>query len=519
MTDSISETRAPRPKPVVLCILDGWGLGEAAADNAIYIADTPNWDRYVGCGPTARLMAAAEEVGLPPGQMGNSEVGHMNIGSGRVVRQTLPRIDAAIASGRLAESGPLKKLISGLKATGGVCHLIGLLSPGGVHSHQDHMAALARIVVSGGVAVRVHAFLDGRDVPPKSADGYMEKFLNDIADDGDVAVVTISGRYYAMDRDRRWERVERAYMAVAEGLGEVCRDPRAAIARGYDRGESDEFIAPTVIDGYGGIKDGDAILVANFRADRIRELLSALVEENFMGFSRPRRAVFSALVGMAEYSSDLNRRFQTLFPPMEISATLGEVVSDAGLAQLRIAETEKYAHVTYFFNGGSETPFEGEQRILIPSPKDVETYDQKPQMSAAEVTEALLAQIARDHFDFICVNYANPDMVGHSGILPAAVKAVAAIDQALEAIVRTVLAKDGVVLITADHGNLEQMTDYETGQPHTAHTTFPVPLILVSKEKYSLRSGIHADIAPTILDLMQIEKPSQMDHDSLIGER
>lgn len=512
---SVSETAARRPKPVVLCILDGWGLGKDNADNALALGKTPNWDRYWAGGPAARLTASGKEVGLPPGQMGNSEVGHMNIGSGRVAVQDLPRIDAAIASGNLAESGPLKNLISELKKNGGVCHLAGLLSPGGVHSHQGHMAALARIIARTGVAVRVHAFLDGRDVPPKSADGYMEKFQNDVAGGGDISVVTISGRYYAMDRDRRWERVERAYLAVAEGLGEGSISPGDAIAKGYARGESDEFIIPTVIEGYAGINDGDALLVANFRADRIRELLSALVEENFTGFFRPRRAIFSALVGMAEYSNELSRRLQTLFPSLEISETLGEVVSDAGLTQLRIAETEKYAHVTFFFNGGREDPYPGEERILVPSPH-VATYDLKPEMSAFKVTANLERVIGEGAFDLIVVNFANGDMVGHSGILAAAMLAAEAVDQCLGRLEAAVGDAGGVLLITADHGNLERMKDPESGQPYTAHTLNPVPVVILGAAAGRLRDGRLADLAPTVLDIMGLPQPAAMTGKTLI---
>ncbi len=515
MTDSVSETAAKRPKPVVLCILDGWGLGKDTADNALALAATPNWDRYWITGPAARLMASAKEVGLPPGQMGNSEVGHMNIGSGRVAVQDLPRIDAAIADGRLGESGPLKSLISGLKANGGVCHLAGLLSPGGVHSHQDHMAALARIIARNGVAVRIHAFLDGRDTPPKSAVGYMEKFQTDVAGGGDIAVATISGRFYAMDRDRRWERVERAYLAVAEGLGEKSENPAAAIAQGYARGESDEFIIPTVIEGYGGIKDGDAVLSANFRADRIRELLTALVEKDFTGFSRPRRAAFSALVGMTEYSAELNRHFQMLFPPLDIQGTLGEVVSDAGLRQLRIAETEKYAHVTFFFNGGREETYPGEERIMVPSPH-VATYDLQPEMSAPIVTDNLVRVIGEGTFDLIVVNFANGDMVGHSGVLAAAVLAAEAVDQCLGRLEAAVMDAGGVLLITADHGNLEQMKDPGTGQPYTAHTLNPVPVVLLGSAAGNLRDGRLADLAPTVLDIMGLEQPALMTGKTLI---
>jgi len=505
----------------VLCILDGWGVrpddGGPVDDNAIALADTPNWDRYMADAPVARLDASAEEVGLPGGQMGNSEVGHMNIGSGRVALQDLPRIDAALADGSLAGHAALKDFIATLHAGGGVCHLLGLLSPGGVHSHQDHMAALARIVAGAGVCVRVHAFLDGRDVPPKSAVGYMEKFLADVSGGGDIEVATVSGRYYAMDRDTRWDRTERAYDAMAEAAGEGAHDAHAAITQGYARDETDEFVRPTVIEGFSGMKDGDGLLVANFRSDRTRQILGALTEEDFTHFSRIRRIKFSTRLGIVEYSSELSRQFGILFPPLEIAGTLGEVVSNAGLSQLRIAETEKYAHVTFFLNGGREETYPGEQRILVQSPQ-VATYDLQPAMSAPEVTDHLVRVIGNGEFDLIVVNFANGDMVGHTGILEAATQAAATVDQCLGRLEQAVVDAGGILIITADHGNLEQMKDPETGQPHTAHTLNPVPVVLLGAGAKRLHDGRLADLAPTLLELMELTKPDAMTGASLIAE-
>ncbi|NOY83812.1 MAG: 2,3-bisphosphoglycerate-independent phosphoglycerate mutase [Nitrospirae bacterium] len=511
------------PKPVVLVILDGWGINPSSKANAVDEAAPPFYKSLLERYAHTQIEASGLAVGLPEGQMGNSEVGHLNIGAGRIVYQELTRIGRAISNGDFQKQEVLVSAMDAANENKGTFHLLGLLSDGGVHSHIDHFAAILEMANQQKVErLRIHPFLDGRDVPPKSALIYierLEKMLLGFAPEGaDWKIASVSGRFYAMDRDQRWERTETAYRAIVHGKGIKAAAAMDAVQKSYDAGITDEFVAPIVLcEGekpVGRIEDGDSVFFLNFRADRARQMCRVFTEKTFTEFDRVSYASLSSFASLTAYSADFD--FPVVFKSVKLEGILGAVLSQQGLKQLRIAETEKYAHVTYFFNGGSETAFEGEERILIPSPKDVQTYDQKPQMSAAEVTEALLAQIARDYFDFICVNYANPDMVGHSGILPAAVKAVAVIDQVLEALVSTVLAKDGVVLITADHGNLEQMTDYETGQPHTAHTTFPVPFILVSKEKHTLKSGIHADIAPTILDLMQIPKPSQMDHDSLI---
>ena len=416
-----------RPRPLVLCILDGWGEREDGADNAIARARTPVWDALKRRWPHATLDASEHYVGLPDGQMGNSEVGHTNLGAGRVVMQDLPRIDRAIADGSLAKLPALREFIDKVKASGGAAHVIGLLSPGGVHSHQDQIAALAAILGGSGLPVAVHALLDGRDTPPKSAVGYLKKFQEDIAGHGDIRVVTVSGRYYGMDRDKRWDRVAKAYRVLTEGEGEHADDPVKAVEAAYARGETDEFVLPTAIGDWRGMKDGDGVLFANFRADRIREIARALLDPEFAGFERGKIVKFAAAAGLVEYSAELNRFLATLFPPYDLSDTFGEVIADAGLKQLRIAETEKYAHVTFFFNGGRETVFPGEERILVPSPK-VATYDLQPEMSAPEVTDKVVEAIRSGRFDVVVLNYANTDMVGHSGLLDATIEAVETVD-------------------------------------------------------------------------------------------
>ena len=505
-------------RPVVLCILDGWGYREDQADNAIALGRTPVWDRLWANSPKALLQASEEEVGLPKGQMGNSEVGHMNLGAGRVVFQDLPMIDRAIARDELASNPALTSFIARLQASGGRCHLMGLLSPGGVHSHQNHLVALAGTVAAAGVPVVIHAFTDGRDVPPQSAHEHLAAFVTACAPLPGVCVGTVIGRYYAMDRDNRWERVARAYAALVDGQGERhAADPLAAIAQSYAEAITDEFMLPTLIGGYSGMVDGDGMIMANFRADRARELLNALLDPNFTGFSRARRVSFAAAAGMVEYSTDLNLVLDTLFAPKQLPRVLGEVVSDAGLTQLRIAETEKYPHVTFFFNGGEEKRYPGEERILVPSP-GVATYDLKPEMSAEEVTDRLVAALDSDRFDMVVVNYANPDMVGHSGNLSAAIQAVEAVDRSLGRLETAVRARSGVLLITADHGNCERMRDPETGGPHTAHTLGLVPLVLVNGPETisTLSDGCLADVAPTLLNLMGLPQPIEMTGRSLI---
>ena len=508
-----------RRRPVVLCVLDGWGYRPETADNAVAQARTPVWDQLWAAGPRALLQASEEEVGLPKGQMGNSEVGHMNLGAGRVVFQDLPMIDKAIKDGEFPRNPALLELIERLRLSGGRAHIMGLLSPGGVHSHQDHLVALAATLAAAGLTVVIHAFTDGRDVPPQSADEQLRRFAADIAALPGVSVGTVIGRYYAMDRDKRWERVSRAYATLVEGKGErAAADPVAAVTQSYAEGVHDEFILPTVIGDYPGMADGDGLIMANFRADRAREILSALLDPAFAGFPRGRVAEFAAAAGMVEYSSDLNRFLSLVFPPKQLSRVLGEVVSEAGLKQLRIAETEKYPHVTFFFNGGEERVYPGEERILVPSPK-VATYDLQPEMSAAEVTDKLVTALESDVFDLVVVNYANPDMVGHTGDLGAAIRAVEAVDASLGRLEQAVRRRGGVMLVTADHGNCELMRDPDTGGPHTAHTLDLVPAVLVNapSDVLGFRDGRLADVAPTLLALLGLPQPGEMTGVSLIG--
>ncbi len=508
-------TDSPSLRPVVLCILDGWGEREETDFNAVAAADTPVWDRLRATCPRARLDASGGEVGLPDGQMGNSEVGHMNIGAGRIVMQDLPRIDAAVADGSLAKAKAFTDFVAALKQSGGTAHLLGLMSPGGVHSHQDQMAVLANMLADEGIPVAVHAFMDGRDTPPSSGRGYMADF---IAAAPRATIATVTGRYYAMDRDKRWERVEKGYAALAEGRGEAVADSAlAAIDAAYSAGKTDEFVTATVVGGYGGMKDGDGILMANFRADRARELLAALLDPEFDGFARGRQINFAAATGLVEYSSALAKLMSSIFAPLALDNVLGQVVADAGLKQLRIAETEKYAHVTFFLNGGREEVFPGEDRILIPSPK-VATYDLQPEMSAAEVTDKLVEAIDSGNYDLIVVNYANTDMVGHTGIMDAATAAVEAVDECLGRLEAAVVRAGGALLITADHGNAENMRDAATGEPHTAHTHNLVPLILAPDILHAkgVADGRLADLAPTVLELMELNIPAEMTGCSLI---
>jgi 2,3-bisphosphoglycerate-independent phosphoglycerate mutase len=507
-----------RPRPLVLCILDGWGERQKADDNAIEIARTPNWHGLKARWPHAQLQASEHYVGLPDGQMGNSEVGHTNIGAGRVVLQDLPRIDAAIAEGKLATMPGLCDFIGRLKESRGTAHLMGLMSPGGVHSHQRQIAALARILAEAGVPVAVHAFLDGRDTPPKTAVLYVRQFQEDVAGLRDLRIATLCGRYYAMDRDKRWDRVERAYRAIVAGVGERTDDPLQAVEAAYARAETDEFVTPTAIAGYVGMRDGDGLLIANFRADRIREIATALLDPEFSCFTREKRVAFCAALGLVEYSTELNRFLATLFPPENLNDSFGEVVSRAGLTQLRIAETEKYAHVTFFFNGGRELVFPGEERILVPSPR-VATYDQQPEMSAPEVTDKVVEAIRSGRFDAIVMNYANADMVGHTGRIDAATKAVETIDFCLGRLSEAVEQAGGTLVITADHGNAEMMRDRETGEPHTAHTLNPVPFVVVNPpaEIGHLENGRLSDIAPTLLDILGLTTPAAMTGHSLIS--
>ena len=501
-------------RPVVLVVLDGWGWREDVADNAIRLAKTPSFDRLWSAGPRSFLRTSGRDVGLPDGQMGNSEVGHLNIGAGRVVMQDLPRINDAVASGEIARAPALTDFVQKLRQSRGTCHLLGLVSPGGVHSHQDHAAALARILADAGVPTVLHALTDGRDTPPQSADEYLQALIAALP--AAVPIVTVCGRYYAMDRDKRWERVAKAYDTIVAAEGPRFADARMAVSDAYSKQMFDEFIVPAVIGNYAGMHDGDGVLCFNFRADRVREILAAMIDPAFSGFARKHVVRFAAAVGMAQYSEELDKRMQTIFPPQTYPNILGEVVAAAGRTQLRMAETEKYPHVTYFLNGGREEPYSGEDRVMVPSPK-VATYDLQPEMSAPELTAKAVEAIRSGKYDLIVLNYANPDMVGHTGSLPAAIKAVETVDTGLGKIADAIESVGGALLVTADHGNCEMMRDPETGGPHTAHTTNPVPLVLLgARNRALLADGRLADIAPTLLELMDLPKPSEMTGMSLL---
>ncbi|TCR70197.1 2,3-bisphosphoglycerate-independent phosphoglycerate mutase [Bosea sp. BK604] len=500
-------------RPVMLMILDGWGWREESENNAVRLAKTPNFTRYWESSPHGFLKTSGLDVGLPDGQMGNSEVGHLNLGAGRVVMQDLPRINQAIADGSIDKALEASGLIAKLKQSGGACHLLGLVSPGGVHAHQDHAVALAKLVTAQGVKVNVHIFTDGRDTPPQSAADYVRDFVAALPEGARVA--SLSGRYYAMDRDNRWERVEQAWKAMVLGEGKGFASAEAAIAGSYADGVNDEFIVPAVIGSYGGMKDGDGLLSFNFRSDRIREILTAVLEPEFSGFARSRVPTLVGAVSMTSYSAELDRRMGVLFAPQTLANGLGETVAKAGLKQVRMAETEKYPHVTYFFNGGEETPSPGEDRVMVPSPK-VATYDLQPEMSAPELTEKAVEAISSGQYDLVVLNFANPDMVGHTGVLAAAIKAVETVDTGLGRIAEAVLKQGGALLVTADHGNCELMVDPKTGKPHTAHTTNPVPIMLIGGEAKALANGRLADISPTLLKLMGLEQPAEMTGGSLL---
>ncbi|MFT4795687.1 MAG: 2,3-bisphosphoglycerate-independent phosphoglycerate mutase [Paracoccaceae bacterium] len=507
---------APAQKtPVVLVILDGWGLSDSIVANAVAQGDTPNFDRIWTHDPHSTLIACGNAVGLPEGQMGNSEVGHTNIGAGRIVWMDLPKIDRAIETGEFAANAALQGFITGLKASGGTAHLAGLLGPGGVHAHSRHIAAAARIVADAGVPVALHLYADGRDTPPKSADRFLAALVADLPEGARIA--TLSGRFYAMDRDNRWDRVQAAFDAMAAGKGTPATTAGAAITNAYTAGETDEFITPAVIGGYAGMKDGDGLLFLNFRADRAREILSALVDPDFHNFDASTRPVFASVAGIVEYSIRHNAFMKVLFASEEIVNTLGQWVADHGLTQFRIAETEKYPHVTFFLNGGVETPYPSEDRHMAPSPK-VRTYDMQPEMSAAEVTEHLAQAIRSRAYDLIVCNYANPDMVGHTGDLEAAKIACAAVDRGLGEALTALAEVGGAMLVTADHGNCDMMIDPETGGVHTAHTLNPVPVVLVGGPAgAALRSGgVLGDLAPTLLQLMHLPQPAEMTGKTLI---
>jgi 2,3-bisphosphoglycerate-independent phosphoglycerate mutase len=501
------------PKPVVLCILDGWGHREERRANAPALAHTPTFDRIIATCPHNLLITHGPDVGLPTGQMGNSEVGHTNIGAGRVVAMDLGQIDLAIEDGSFFSNQALLDFIARLKTSGGVAHLIGLVSDGGVHGHMTHIIAAMRAITQAGVPVILHAVTDGRDVAPKSAYGYLEDLQAAMPDGARIG--TLTGRYYTMDRDNRWERVAEAFEAMVHGKGLRAATAHAAVTAGYNRSETDEFITATVIGDYAGARDGDGLFCLNFRADRAREILSAMADPAFDAFDGGTRPAWAACLGMVEYSDAHNAYMTTVFPAREIVNTLGEWVAKHGKRQFRLAETEKYPHVTFFLNGGEEQPETGEDRYMAPSPK-VATYDLQPEMSCAEVTDHFV-QAIHDGYDLIVVNYANPDMVGHTGDLKAAIAACEAVDKGLARVLAALTDVGGAMIVTADHGNCEVMVDPETGGPHTAHTLNPVPVALVGGPSgIRLKPGRLADLAPTLLELMGLPKPPEMTGESLI---
>jgi len=505
--------------PILLVILDGFGIGDGGPTDSTAVAHTPFFDRARRDHPMAQLETSGEAVGLPPGQMGNSEVGHMTMGAGRVIEQDITRIGYALESGELATNPAFAQALAAIEKSGGILHLMGLVSDGGVHSHLAQLLKILEFCGKRGVQPAVHAFLDGRDTPPDSGLGYVRTLLSALkAVGGHVA--TVIGRYYAMDRDTRWQRVARAYEAIVARTGQQAPDAISAVEQAYARRETDEFVEPTVIDGGAPLRDGDAVIFFNFRADRARELTNAITNVKPQAFEgqleRSIRVEPACFVCLTEYDAEFG--LPVAFPNEIPRNSLGEILASRDLSQLRIAETEKYAHVTFFFNGGLETPFPGEDRVLIPSPRDVATYDHRPEMSAAAVTDTLIERIANRDYAFILLNFANPDMIGHTGVLDAAVKAVETVDRGLEKICEAVLDRGGEVLITADHGNCELMVDPETGQPHTAHTTNPVPIwwITADARGHRLRNGGLSDLAPTVLGLMGIPIPEEMTGRSLI---
>lgn len=508
-------------KPLVLMILDGWGINPNPAHNAVAMAKTPNLTKYLAEYPHVAIKTSGMAVGLPDGQMGNSEVGHLNLGAGRIVYQELTRVTKSILDGDFFTNPTLLECIAKVKASGGRLHLSGLLSDGGVHSHNTHLYALLELAKREGLTdVFVHCLLDGRDTPPQSGAGYLAELEAEIVRIGVGKIATVMGRYYAMDRDTRWDRVEKAYNAIVHGLGELSVSSQYAITQSYESKIYDEFVVPAVICEHGApigqLLDGDGFIFFNFRSDRAREITRALALDDFDGFVRRHRPQLAGYVCLTEYDATFG--LPIAFEATELKNLLGGILAEAGLKQLRIAETEKYAHVTFFFNGGAETPFPGEDRALIPSPKEVATYDLKPEMSAVQVTEKLLKLLGQDQYDVVILNFANCDMVGHTGVESAAIKAVETVDACAGRVVAKVRELGGAVLITADHGNAEQMQD-ENGSPFTAHTTNPVWLVLVddSRKSVKLREGGRlADIAPTMLKMLGLVQPTEMKGESLI---
>lgn len=504
-------------KPVILVVMDGWGINPRLEGNAVALAATPNLKRFAREYPATKLLSSGNSVGLPHGQMGNSEVGHLTLGAGRVVYQELTRINMAIEDGSFFNNATLKDAFRAVKGRGSALHLMGLASDGGVHSHIDHLYALLLAARKAGLEkVYIHAFLDGRDTPPQSAKGYIRELIKKIEEAGVGRVATISGRYYAMDRDRRWDRVTKAYRAIVEGEGIGEDNPLRAIENSYGRNTADEFVLPVVITEKGKpvaiVRDGDGVISFNFRADRIRQLVRAFIEDDFTEFERKKRAVTSTFITMTEYDKRFN--LPALFPPQGLKNILAEVLSKKGIQQFRLSETEKYAHVTFFFNGGVEKPFHGEDRLLIPSDRDVATYDKKPRMRAKEIADSAIERLGGGKYGFMLVNFANGDMVGHSGVLEAAIRACEAVDEAVGRVVSHALENGWAALITSDHGNAEQMLDYSTGGPHTAHTTNPVPLMLVDDERKNARlnEGLGlSSVAPAILKIMGLDVPVEME--------
>jgi len=501
-------------RPWMLMILDGWGLAPAGPGNAVTTARTPNLDAAFARYPHARVECSGLAVGLPAGQMGNSEVGHTNLGAGRVIYQELTRISREIETGAFFENPALLQAIDYAASNHGAVHLCGLLSDGGVHSHFEHMAALLKLCAEKGAKVCVHGFLDGRDVSPVSGVGFVRQLQTELQKYEKACLATLCGRYYAMDRDKRWERLEKAYAAMTRGEGKPCADPAAAVQQSYDAGVTDEFLEPVICTPGAVVKKGDSLIFWNFRPDRARELTRAFVDPGFDGFARAGGAILPYFVCFTQYDAAMPN-VDVAFKPQTIENGLGQYLSDMGKTQLRIAETEKYAHVTFFFNGGVETQYSGEDRILVPSPK-VATYDLAPAMSAEEVTDKCEEAVRSQKYDLIVLNFANCDMVGHTGVTSAAVSALETVDRCVGRLLAALEEVGGAALITADHGNAEQMTD-ETGAPFTAHTTNPVP-VLVTLEEAKLSSGALCDLAPTLLQLMGLPQPAEMTGRSLLND-
>lgn len=511
-------------KPVILIVLDGWGINLSKQGNAVAAARVPIYNSLLRDHPHTELQASGEYVGLPEGQMGNSEVGHLNLGAGRIVYQDITRITKSIRDGDFSRNPALISAMVMAKTNNSSLHIMGLLSDGGVHSHIDHILAMFDLAKAQGLSrVFFHAFLDGRDTPPSSALGYINRLEQHLTRIGIGRIASISGRYYAMDRDKRWERVQKAYEALTEGEGIRKHSAEEAVKDSYAHERTDEFMLPTVIldtrssAPLGIMRDDDVAVFCNFRSDRAREITRTLTDPAFDGFTRRKFPKLGSFVCLTSYDETFN--LPVAYPPVRLTHILGEVLSSQGVRQLRIAETEKYAHVTFFFNGGEEQPFPLEDRVLVPSPRDVATYDLKPEMSAREVTDELVKRILSRQYQFILVNYANPDMVGHTGIIEAAVKAAEVIDECLGRVLKAAQKSGSTVMITSDHGNLEVMTDARTGQPHTAHTTDPVPFILVGKEAMLRNDGCLADVAPTVLQSMGIDQPKEMTGASLIAQQ